>query len=98
MKTITILLAALPLAACATTNAGHAPESNDVAMECNAEAVQNLIGHKATAAIGQQILSATNSSTLRWGPPNAAWTRDLRSDRVNISYDHNMVIERIRCG
>ena len=37
-------------------------------------------------------------STLRWGPPNAAWTMDYRQDRVNVRYDERMKIVEITCG
>ena len=100
MKRISIIIAALPLAACATTSNDAPPAGNgpDFVMQCNADGVQNLVGQRVTPAIGEQVLKATNSRTLRWGPPRSAWTMDLRSDRVNISYDENMVIERISCG
>jgi outer membrane biogenesis lipoprotein LolB len=98
MKIFAAMIAALPLAACATTASDAPAIGGDIAMQCNAEAVQNLIGQKATAEIGAQVLKATKSNNLRWGAPGMAWTMDLRSDRVNISYDENMVIERITCG
>lgn len=99
MKYIPLIIAALPLAACVTT-ASEAPPAAapDFAVQCNADDVQNLVGQKATAEIGQQVLMATNARNLRWGAPGTAWTMDFRSDRVNISYDANMVIERISCG
>ena len=98
MKYIPIMIAALPLAACATTTSDAPAAGGEIVMQCEAASVQNLVGQKATADIGEQVLKATNSRTLRWGAPGTAWTMDLRSDRVNISYDANMVIERITCG
>jgi hypothetical protein len=98
MKILPLLIATLPLAACATTDSDAPTGAPQTVMQCNADSVQNLIGQKATAALGEQVLKATKSRELRWGGPGTAWTMDLRTDRVNISYDANMVIERITCG
>lgn len=52
----------------------------------------------ATGETGARILSASKAKTLRWGPPNSAWTMDYRDDRVNVRYDASMVITGITCG
>lgn len=103
MKHIMIAsLAAAGLAGCATT--GSAPDSAAVtpeapaAMTCEAEAVQNFIGQDATQAKGTAILKDSGARTLRWGPPNSAWTMDYREDRVNVRYDEAMKITGITCG
>ena len=98
MKIFAATIAALPLAACATTASEPPANAPDMVMQCNADGVQNLVGQKASAEIGAQVLKATGSNNLRWGAPGTAWTMDLRTDRVNISYDEHMVIERITCG
>jgi hypothetical protein len=48
--------------------------------------------------VGAAILTASGARTLRWGPPNSAWTLDFREDRVNVQYDERLIIERITCG
>ena len=69
-----------------------------VPMVCNAAPAQYHIGHDATQSMGEAILKDSGARTLRWGPPNAAWTMDLRQDRVNVRYDANMKIIDITCG
>lgn len=100
-------LAAAPLAlvigACAMSEpapepAPPPPPAEREGMACDAAPVQGLVGEKATAEIGARILAASGARTLRWGPPDSAWTMDYREDRVNVSYDADMVIERITCG
>lgn len=95
-------LAAAGLAGCAAT--GNAPDSAaatpeaPAAMTCKAEAAQVHIGHDATQAKGTAILKDSGARTLRWGPPNSAWTMDYREDRVNVRYDEAMKITGITCG
>ena len=101
MKNILLAMTtALPLAACAASGPAADVPATPVApeMACNADPVQSLVGQKAIDAIGAQILQATGARNLRWGPPNSAWTMDYRTDRVNVSYDDQMVITRISCG
>ncbi len=88
---------ALPLAACVTP--AEAPATPEPAARmCDASAVQGHIGHDASAAMGAAILTQSGAATLRWGPPNSAWTMDYREDRVNVRYDDAMKIIEITCG
>jgi Peptidase inhibitor I78 family len=74
------------------------PPANGGQMTCNAAPAQYHIGHSATQSIGEAILKDAGARTLRWGPPNAAWTMDYRQDRVNVQYNEQMKIEKITCG
>ena len=98
-----IALAPLALAACATTPAPDTPDQPErrpigAGAQCNAEPVQYHIGHDATQAMGAAIQEESGASTLRWGPPDSAWTMDYRQDRVNVRYDRDMKITAITCG
>jgi hypothetical protein len=87
------------LAGCATTGDEAAPAAvADAPMACKAEPAQYHIGHDATQAMGNAILKDSGARTLRWGPPNSAWTMDYREDRVNVRYDDKMKITGITCG
>ena len=99
MRKSTLSLIVLPLAACANTTGGP-PATPPLAAsgECNADAAQGHIGHDATAAMGAAILKDSGARTLRWGPPNSAWTMDYRQDRVNVRYDEAMKITEVTCG
>lgn len=94
-----LLMAAIPLAGCSAGNStgpsSVAPPSN---AGCVADAAQPFVGQKVTEAIGAAVLQTTGARTLRWGPPRSAWTMDFRSDRVNISYDDDSIIQQISCG
>ncbi len=67
-------------------------------MPCNAAAAQYHVGHDATQSMGEAILKDSGARTLRWGPPNGAWTMDYREDRVNVRYDQKAKIIEITCG
>ena len=100
MRSLFLGVVALPLAACAGTY-GDAPgfvPANEAGGECDAQPVQYHIGHEASAEMGVTILRESGAKTLRWGPPNSAWTMDYRSDRVNVRYDEDRKIIEITCG
>ncbi len=95
-----ILATPLCLAACAGaygTEPGQIAANEDGG-ECDAGAVQYHVGHDATEDMGAAILAESGARTLRWGPPNSAWTMDYRTDRVNVRYDDEQTITEITCG
>ncbi len=101
MKHSITALAAISLTACSSTGGDTAPEQAALPpaqMVCNADPAQYHVGHDATQAMGAAILKDSGARTLRWGPPNAAWTMDYRQDRVNVQYDETMKIVAITCG
>jgi len=74
------------------------PPAREPAGECDASAVQDHVGHRASAEAGATLLRLTGARTLRWVPPRTAVTMDFRPDRLTVTYDDNMIIERITCG
>ncbi|WP_332817051.1 I78 family peptidase inhibitor [Sphingopyxis sp.] len=94
------IAATLPLTACAAadTSAESAPTPPPAEAACNADGVQSLVGQTATAAVGGQLLKGSGAATLRWVPPRTAVTMDFRPDRLTVSYDDALKIERISCG
>ncbi len=99
MKTILgISLTAALLTGCAPVEAADELPPRALTGECDASGVQNHIGHRASAAAGQTLLELTGARVLRWVPPDTAVTMDYSPSRLTVSYDRNMVIERISCG
>jgi Peptidase inhibitor I78 family len=97
MRSVAIAPAvALLLGACATT--AEEPPVRELPGECNAASVQDRLGQRATAELGGTLLRLTGAQTLRWVPPRTAVTMDFRADRLTVSYNDDMVIERISCG
>ncbi len=99
IRTTALALAALPLAACTAATMGEAETAPPplVQGECKAEAGQPFVGQKASAETGAALMKATGARSLRWVPPRSAVTMDYRADRLTVSYDDDMVIERVSC-
>jgi len=100
MKLMLAITLSVAAAACATTPApqnGEPPIAPPPA-QCDASNVQDQIGKVATAQLGAMLLDATGATVLRWMPPRTAMTMDYRIERLTVSYDDNMLIERISCG
>lgn len=95
MKLPLVSLAALALAACATN--GEPEPGSRVEGECQVEPGQRFVGQKATEEAGWKLLAATNARAIRWVPPRTQVTMDFRPDRLTVSYDDEMVIERVAC-
>jgi Peptidase inhibitor I78 family len=94
-----VLAAVGALGGCATMKTEVSPDMVAVGpLTCDAQAAQSHLGKRADPAVGAAILKDSGALTLRWGPPNAAWTMDYREDRVNVRYDAAMTIIEITCG
>ncbi len=92
------IAAALPLAACTQERPPESTPPPPAEAVCSADAVQSLVGQTATADVGAQLLGGSGARTLRWVPPRTAVTMDFRPDRLTVSYDDALRIERISCG
>lgn len=100
MRPLAILAMPAILAACATTamDDGDNMKFREPGGTCDAAPAQSYIGQRATADLGGEALRLTGASSLRWVPPRSAVTMDFREDRLNIEYDDDYKITRIRCG
>lgn len=85
----------LAMAGCATASGEG---GNEAPRQCTADPVQDLVGRPATAELGQDALTRSNSRALRWIRPGDAVTMDFRQDRLNIHLDARGAVERITCG
>lgn len=66
--------------------------------ECTADVAQDMIGQRAAAELGTELLRRTGARNLRWVPPRSAVTMDYRADRLTVGYDDAYTIVRISCG
>ena len=65
---------------------------------CQENGLSSFVGREATAEVGAEILRQSGARTLRWIPPGAMVTMDLRPDRVNVRLDAQNRIESVNCG
>lgn len=104
MKYSSLILvgAVLSLGACSTIEKRVLPstiEANaDTDGKCSADGLDAWIGKQATVESGTDVVRKSGAGRIRWIPPRSAVTMDYREDRVNVSYDDNMVITSIKCG
>ncbi|AKM11875.1 hypothetical protein AB433_14385 [Croceicoccus naphthovorans] len=98
MKVAALIAAPVLLAGCATT--ASEPVRVPVGGEgtCDATGVQDMLGSTASTATGAELMARSGATILRWVPPRTAVTMDYRANRLTVSYDDNMIIERISCG
>lgn len=91
-----VLMPIMLTGACMATAPVTAPPPAEAS--CRNEALAAFIGRTATADLGAQMLAASGARALRWVSPGMAVTMDYRADRLTVSYDANMVIDRASCG
>ncbi|WP_366932630.1 I78 family peptidase inhibitor [Sphingopyxis sp.] len=92
------IAAVLPLAACTQERPPASTPTPPTEAMCNADGVQSFVGQTATGEVGAQLIKGSGATTLRWVPPRTAVTMDFRPDRLTVSYDDALKIERISCG
>jgi len=93
-----LIAAPVLLAGCASTIDVTEPVRVRPEGQCDATGTQGWIGRVATSEMGAELLAATGARQLRWMPPRTASTMDFRPDRLTVSYDDTMTIDRIGCG
>ncbi|WEK47998.1 MAG: I78 family peptidase inhibitor [Candidatus Andeanibacterium colombiense] len=98
MKRSLFILGALALAGCASTGNSEVGTGDRTEDVCKPEPGQVFVGQKATAELGAKLLQATGAKRLRWVPPRTVVTMDYRPDRLTVTYDDDLVIERVSCG
>lgn len=99
-KLLTIVVTAIAVSGCSTFQpAKKTPEQIAKANYiCDAKKLQALIGEQANDNTGKLAMKKSYAKVLRWIPPNSAVTMDFRQDRLNISYDDDMKIQKVSCG
>jgi hypothetical protein len=101
---VRILIAAILLSGCAAAErvapytTDKVPAAEAGGFECDAAPAQYAIGKKTSTTLAQELMAKSSASVVRWIPPRTAVTMDYSSVRLNISYDDNMVIDRVSCG
>lgn len=97
-KTILAAASAFALSACVNIdNPGDAPPPAP-GDTCRAAPGQVYIGRTASAAVGAELLRATDSRELRWVAPDMVVTADYKFGRLTVTYDRTMTITMISCS
>jgi hypothetical protein len=96
---VVMVVALLASAACTPVEMrGEAPAASPVAAACNADALGDLVGKRASDARADVMQTRSGARTLRWIAPNTSVTMDFRTDRLNVYVDAKGRIERFTCA
>ena len=95
--TAALLLASSTLLGCQQTQP-QTQEALTVTGACNAEAVQHFIGKTASPALLDQARNQSGAQTARVLQPEDVVTLEYNAQRLNLSTDQALVIQRINCG
>lgn len=95
-----LTLAALPLLALAgaCTMNGDTRPAPEAGVQCNANALDALVGKARSPDVEAQALRLSGAKTVRWLGPDSAMTMDFRVDRLNLTTDADGKITGSRCG
>ena len=96
MRSLLIVLAALPVAAC--TIAESAPPGGLPEGPCRNEPLAQFIGEPASQELGERITRASGARILRWVPKGGVVTMDFSPARVTVALDGSNRVERANCG
>lgn len=95
--TATLLLASLTLLGCQQTKP-QTQEALTVTGTCNAQAAQHFLGKTASPALLEQARNQSGAQTARVLRPDDVVTLEYNAQRLNLSTDDALVIQRINCG
>lgn len=99
-RLVLLSVTALAVSGCSTFSSSQKSPSQIAKANhiCDAKELQVLVGEQANDNTGKLALKKSYAKVLRWIPPNSAVTMDYRQDRLNISYDEDMQIQKVSCG
>ncbi|HEX8526304.1 I78 family peptidase inhibitor [Allosphingosinicella sp.] len=94
---LAFLASAMASAACTTPPLEENGLPSSGTASCNADSLGDLVGRQRSEALGAEALRRSGAATLRWIPPDAVITQDLRSDRINVDLDSRGRVTGLRC-
>ena len=93
--TATLLLAGLLNAGCQHSKQ---QDPQPIAGSCNAQAVQGLVGKTASPALLEEARKQSGAESARLLRPDDVVTLEYNAQRLNLSTDQALTIQRINCG
>lgn len=97
-RSAALALCSLMLIGCQTSPSDPAPLPQDTTGRCDAEAVQGLVGERATPALLDQARRESGAATARVLRPGDVVTLEYNAQRLNLTTDESLHIQRIGCG
>ncbi len=94
----TILIAALALGACTTTQQADGERAPALTDSCDTSVLAGLVGKPFTAAVEAEAKKQSGLTNVRVIRPGMAVTMDFRPDRLNIDINEKNIVTGFRCG
>lgn len=94
----TILIAALALGACTTTQQEPGERVPALADSCDTSALAGLVGKPYSASLEAEAKKQSGLTNVRVIRPGMAVTMDFRPDRLNIDVNEQGAVTGFRCG
>lgn len=92
-------IALLVCTACTPTTSADVPSSgSESGAQCDATAIQNLVGEVADQAAIDRAKAASGARDVRRYTTGSALTMDFRPDRLNVEVDTAGRIVKLSCG
>ena len=100
LASLSTLLAAAFLSGCSSPSESTPdPVATETASgRCEAKAAEFAIGKQASPQLLEQARARAGAQNARILKPNDMVTLEYRSDRLNLSTDANLVVNRVTCG
>lgn len=93
-----VILFTAALTSCQSTPSESHPSPRNEAGQCNAAAVQNLIGKQASPEMLDQARRETGAAMARILRPGDIVTMEYNAQRLTLTTDDALVIQRLGCG
>lgn len=95
-RTSILILLGVALAGCQALAPDHPPSS--AAGDCNAAAVQELVGKQASPELLDQSRRDSGARVARLLRPGDVVTLEYNAQRLNLTTDEDGRIQRVSCG
>ncbi|RRV16968.1 I78 family peptidase inhibitor [Pseudomonas saudiphocaensis] len=94
-RTSILILLGVALAGCQALTPDHSPSA---AGDCNAAAVQELVGKQASPELLDQSRRDSGARVARLLRPGDVVTLEYNAQRLNLTTDEDGRIQRVSCG
>ncbi|MCG6540069.1 peptidase inhibitor I78 family protein [Pseudomonas sp. KSR10] len=98
IRSITLMLYGAILLGCQSSTSDSMQTPQDTTGRCNAGAVQALVGKHASPALLEQARQQSGAAIARILRPGDVVTLEYNAQRLTLTTDESLEIQRIGCG
>lgn len=98
IRSTALMLYSVILLGCQPSSSDSAQTSQNIAGRCNASAVQELVGKNASPALLDQARRQSGAAVARILRPGDVVTLEYNAQRLTLTTDESLEVQRIGCG